>query len=148
MTTRRPIVRLDLGLLGELPSADTLPMSAIPTESGSYVPVMYDGPNLQWVEASLEYSRIGGLVWVWGQCTASVNPDGGYGRLSLPVPSNFSSSLDAIGVGFFTGRPDEDVIQIYGDPATNRLHVQVVRWPSSPYIEEASILILAMYRVK
>jgi len=114
--------------------------------SGTYTPTLTNGTNIASSTAyALQYMRVGNTVTVGGFINIDTTATGTSGlRMSLPIASNFTSSIDAGGVGSRPSTAANDSWNMYAVSATD--DIQIDGYSTTTAAE--NLFITLVYQVK
>lgn len=95
------------------------------TESGTYTPNASNQTNCTAVPQSCMYSRVGNIVTMSGWVLVTASSSSYNFQLSLPIPSDFTSTRDASGIGSRKqGAAYTDISFVEASVANDRIYVE------------------------
>ena len=139
-----------LGVTGLITATNTgiaVPTGATGTcHSGTYTPTLTNGTNVASSSPQvMQFMRVGNTVTVGGYINIDTTATGASSlRMSLPVPSNFTSSVDAGGVGSRPSTAANDAWNMYANSATD--DIQIDGYSTTTAAE--NLFITLVYQVK
>ena len=135
------------GLITATNAGIAVPTGAAGTcHSGTYTPTLTNGTNIASSSPQvMQFMRVGNTVTVGGYINIDTTATGASSlRMSLPVASNFTSSVDAGGVGSRPSTAANDSWNMYANSATD--DIQIDGYSTTTAAE--NLFITLVYQVK